>query len=38
MNLVCTSGKKHETLPKGGFEYVDFKNRRKRDGIPTLPA
>ena len=35
---VCTSGKKHENLHKGGFGYADFKNRGKRDGIPTVPA
>ena len=35
---VCTSGKKHENLHKGGFGYADVKNRGKRDGIPTVPA
>ena len=24
--------------PRGGFEYVDYKNRGKHDGIPTVPA
>ena len=38
MNFVGTSGKKHETLPKGGFEYVDFKNCGNHDGIPSAPA
>ena len=28
---VCTSGKKHETLPMGVLEYADFKNSGNHD-------
>ena len=35
---MCTSGKKHETLPRGVFEYADFKNCGNHDVTPTVPA
>ena len=38
MNWVCTSGRKHETLCIGGFEYADFKNHGNHAVTPTVLA
>ena len=35
---VCTSGRKHETLSMGVFEYADSKNRGNHDVIPVFPS
>ena len=35
---VCASGRKHETLPMGVFEYADSKNRGNHDVIPVFPS
>jgi len=35
---MCTSRRKHETLPLGVFEYADSKNCGNHDVIPLFPA